>query len=285
MSKIKKLASLIAYNKGFELFITGIIILNSVLIGVETYTDNLTVKMIQQGILYIFTFEILMRFIAARSIKEFFCDGWNVFDLTLVLIGYIPETLFASASMMTALRVLRVFRILRLLRTSKEIKLIVTVLVKSMTSMFYNLILFLIFVYLYAIAGVSMFRLPDPTTLEGAQLAKYEKLMEVAPNAPSNSPDPFGDLGEAIFTLFRELTGEDWTDLRYNHITASEYGLIHVNSAVITTYHVSWFCLAAFLLLNLVTGAVINNYQIAIDEVDEKKKDEKKKDKSDSSKE
>ena len=280
MSKIKKLASLIAYNKGFELFITGIIILNSVLIGVETYTDNLTVKMIQQGILYIFTFEILMRFIAAKSIKEFFCDGWNVFDLTLVLIGYIPETLFASASMMTALRVLRVFRILRLLRTSKEIKLIVTVLVKSMTSMFYNLILFLIFVYLYAIAGVSMFRLPDPTTLEGEQLAKYEKLMEVAPNAPSNSPDPFGDLGEAIFTLFRELTGEDWTDLRYNHITASEYGLIHVNSAVITTYHVSWFCLAAFLLLNLVTGAVINNYQIAIDEVDEKKKD-----KSDSSKE
>lgn len=273
MSKIKKIASLIAYNKGFELFITGIIILNSVLIGVETYTDNLTVMMIQQGILYIFTFEILLRFIAARSIKEFFCDGWNVFDLTLVLIGYIPETLFASASMMTALRVLRVFRILRLLRTSKEIKLIVTVLVKSMTSMFYNLILFLIFVYLYAIAGVSMFRLPDPTTLEGEQLAKYEKFMEVAPNAPSNSPDPFGDLGEAIFTLFRELTGEDWTDLRYNHITASEYGLIHVNSTVITTYHVSWFCLAAFLLLNLVTGAVINNYQIAIDEVDEKKKD------------
>ena len=280
MSKIKEIASSIAHNTGFELFITGIILLNSVLIGVETYTDNLTVKMIQQGILYIFTFEILMRFIAAKNIKEFFCDGWNVFDLTLVLIGYIPETLFASASMMTALRVLRVFRILRLLRASKEIKLIVTVLVKSMTSMFYNLILFLIFVYLYAIAGVSMFRLPDPTTLEGEQLANYEKYMEVAPNAPSNSPDPFGDLGEAIFTLFRELTGEDWTDLRYNHITASEYGLIHVNSTVITTYHVSWFCLAAFLLLNLVTGAVINNYQIAIDEEDEKKKD-----KSDSSKE
>ena len=56
MSKIKEIASLIAHNKGFELFITGIIILNSVLIGVETYTDNLIVKMIQQGILYIFKF-------------------------------------------------------------------------------------------------------------------------------------------------------------------------------------------------------------------------------------
>lgn len=265
MAKIKELAALIAYNKCFELFITGIILVNSILIGVETYTNNTTIQMIQQIILYIFTIEIILRFIAADGIKDFFSGGWNIFDLSLVLIGYIPETLFANASMMTALRVLRVFRILRLLRTAKEIKLIVTVLIKSMTSMFYNLILFLIFVYLYAIAGVSMFRLPDPKTLHGEELIKYEKLMEVAPPSPSNSPDPFGDLGEAIFTLFRELTGEDWTDLRYNHITASELGLINVNSTVITTYHVSWFCLAAFLLLNLVTGAVINNYQIAID--------------------
>lgn len=276
MSKIKELASLFVHNKGFEIFITGIILLNSVLIGIETYTDNQTIKMIQQCILYLFTFEILIRFIAAKNLKEFFCNGWNVFDLLLVLIGYIPENMFESASMMTALRVLRVFRVLRLLRAGKEIKLIVTVLVKSLKSMLYNLILFLIFVYLYAIAGVSMFRLPDPSTLESEDLAKYEKLMEFAPHAPSNSPDPFGDLGEAIFTLFRELTGEDWTDLRYNHITASEYGFINVNSTMITTYHVSWFCIAAFLLLNLVTGAVINNYQVAIDEEDVKKKEKGK---------
>ncbi len=265
MTKVREIAALIAYDKYFEVFITGIILVNSILIGVETYTDNTTIQMVQQMILYIFTIEIILRFIAANSVKDFFNSGWNIFDLSLVLIGYVPDTLFSNASMMTALRVLRVFRILRLLRTAKEIKLIVTVLIKSMTSMFYNLILFLIFVYLYAIAGVSMFRLPDPQTLHGEDLRKYEKLMEVAPPSPSNSPDPFGDLGEAIFTLFRELTGEDWTDLRYNHITASELGLINVNSMIITTYHVSWFCLAAFLLLNLVTGAVINNYQIAID--------------------
>lgn len=273
MSNLKNTATLIASNKIFELFIVGIIIVNSILIGVETFTDNHIISTIQDVILYIFTIEISLRFIAAESIKKFFSDGWNVFDLTLVIIGYIPETLFANASMMTALRVLRVFRILRLLRTSKEIKLIVTVLMKSLTSMFYNLILFLIFVYLYAIAGVYMFRLPDPTTLENEKLKNYELYIEKAPNAPANAPDPFGDLGEAVFTLFRELTGEDWTDIRYNQITASEYGLINTSSAVITTYHVTWFCLAAFLLLNLVTGAVINNYQIAIDEEDRKKND------------
>lgn len=275
MGALKKFCKDLTTSRWFEFLITGVIILNSVLIGVETYTNDPTVKLVQTIILGIFTFEIIARFIAADSVKSFFCDGWNDFDLTLVLIGYIPETLVPNASAMMALRVLRVFRVLRLLRAAKEIKLIMTVLVKSMSAMFYNLILFLIFVYLYAIAGVAMFRLPDPEKLSGEALANYEKLMEVAPAAPNNSPDPFGSLGEAVFTLFRELTGEDWTDLRYNHITAYEYGVLKISPTVITTYHVSWFCLAAFLLLNLVTGAVINNYQIAISEQEEQKRKER----------
>ena len=266
------ICSRLATNKIFELSITGIILLNSLLIGVETYTDNATIRLIQQIILYIFTFEIIVRFIAVKSIRSFFCDGWNIFDFTLVLVGYIPESLVTNSSAMMALRVLRVFRVLRLLRSAKELKLIVTVLLKSMSAMFYNLILFLIFVYLYAIVGVALFRLPNPEKLTGQDKANYELYISEAPHAPANASDPFGDLGEAIFTLFRELTGEDWTDLRYNHLTAAKYNVIQVNSVVITTYHVSWFCLSAFLLLNLVTGAVLNNYQLAIGEREEEKK-------------
>lgn len=272
MKSIKDYCLWLVNNKAFEFSIMGVILLNSFLIGVETYTDNAAIKSTQQIILYIFTFEIAIRFIAAKSIRSFFCDGWNVFDLTLVIIGYIPETLVANGSAMIALRVLRVFRVLRLLRSAKELKLIVTVLLRSMSAMLYNLILFLIFVYLYAIIGVSLFRLPNPDDLKGQDKINFELYMSEAPHAPENSPDPFGDLGEAIFTLFRELTGEDWTDLRYNHLTAAKHHVIHVNSIVITTYHVSWFCLAAFLLLNLVTGAVLNNYQMAIDEREEEKK-------------
>ena len=144
-------------------------------------------------------------------------------------------------------------------------------LMKSLKSLLYNGILFLIFMYLFAVAGVSMFRLPNPETLSGEKLLMYEKLMEDAPHSPANSPDPFGNISEAFFTLFRALTGEDWTDLRYNLVTASEYGLIDVNGSVVTVYHVLWFCIAAFLLLNLVTGAVINNYQISMEEADNKR--------------
>lgn len=255
-------------SKWFEVLITGVILLNALLIGVETYTDNATIKLIQRINLIIFTIEILLRFIAADSVKEFFKGGWNIFDLSLVLIGYIPETLFPNASAMMALRVLRVFRVLRLLRAAKGIKVMVNALIKSFSALFYNLVFFLIFVYLFAIIGNAMFKLPDPATLQGEDLARYEQLMETAPHAPSNSPDPYGTLDESMFTLFRALTGEDWTDLRYNLQTASDLGVIHVNKTVITAFHIIWFVLSAFLLLNLVVGAIVNNYQSAMEEAE-----------------
>ena len=272
MDSVVKICTNIAYGKTFDVFITIVILVNSFLIGVQTTYYNVHIENIQTVILYIFTIEVILRMIAAGSIKEFFKGGWNIFDFVLVVIGWIPPTLVSSASAIMALRVLRVFRVLRLLRTMDEIKLIMAVLIKSLKSLLYNGILFLIFMYLFAVAGVSMFRLPNPNMLTGEKLIMYEKLMEDAPHSPSNSPDPFGNISEAFFTLFRALTGEDWTDLRYNLITASEYGLIDINPSVITVYHVLWFCIAAFLLLNLVTGAVINNYQISIEEEENKRK-------------
>lgn len=272
MENLKKVCTDFIYGKPFDYFITAIILINSFLIGVQTTGENETVNQIQTIILYIFTFEILLRFIAAKNVKEFFKSGWNVFDLTLVLIGWIPPTIVTSASTVMALRVLRVFRVLRLLRTMAEIKLIIAVLIRSLKSLVYNGILFFIFMYLFAVAGVSMFKLPNPDRLSATELQKYEQLMADAPHSPANSPDPFGNISEAFFTLFRALTGEDWTDLRYNLVTASEYGLISVSPSVVTCFHVAWFCIAAFLLLNLVTGAVINNYQISIEEEEEKRK-------------
>ena len=272
MEKLRNFCKKLTTAKWFEISITIVILVNSILIGIETYVSDPTIALIQKIVLGIFTVEIIARFIAADSIKEFFTNGWNIFDLSLVLIGYIPETLFANGSAMMALRVLRVFRVMRLLRAAKGIKVMVSALVKSFSALFYNLIFFLIFVYLFAIVGVSLFKLPDPATLSGQDLAQYEKLMEVAPNSPGNSPDPYGTLDEAMFTLFRALTGEDWTDLRYNLNTASELGVIKVNTIVVTTFHVIWFILSAFLLLNLVVGAIVNNYQAAMEEAEDTKK-------------
>lgn len=260
-------------NRWFELAITVVIVVNSILIGVETYYSNTVISKIQSFILFVFTIEIVMRFFAAESVKAFFKDGWNIFDLLLVVVGYVPETIFEGGASLMAIRVLRILRVLRLLRASAEIKVIITVLLKSTSAMLYNVMLFGIFIYLFAILGVGMFKLPDPQSLEGEKLRNYEKLMEIAPHSPSNSPDPFGTLGESMFTLFREVTGEDWTDLRYNHITAYELGVIKTPPAVINIFHISWFVISVFLLLNLITGAVINNYQLVMSRSDSKDSD------------
>ena len=261
-------------NQLFEVLIVGVIIINSILIGVETAFTTPGIRLTQAIILGIFTLEIIARLIAAKNLREFFRSGWNVFDLTLVLISYIPDTLFASAHMMVAFRVLRVFRVLRLLRTAPEIKLIISVLAKSFSALFYNGIFFFIFLYLFAIIGVSLFRLPDYDTLTPEKQAAYIELMTEAPNSPEVSPDPYGTLSESMFTLFRVLTGEDWTDLRYNLVRASELKVISIPPVVITTFHVVWFILSAFLLLNLVVGAIVNNYQVIMEETKQRKAQE-----------
>lgn len=261
-------------NHLFELLIVGIILVNSILIGVETSFTTPGIRLVQNIILGIFTFEIAVRFIAADSVKSFFKSGWNLFDLSLVLISYIPETMVENTHMLMALRVLRVFRVLRLLRTAPEIKLIISVLVKSFSALLYNGIFFFIFLYLFAIIGVSMFKLPEYESLSPDMQVVYTQYIKDAPNSPEVSPDPYGTLSESMFTLFRVLTGEDWTDIRYNLVHASNQKLIPVPNPIITSFHVVWFILSAFLLLNLVVGAIVNNYQVIMEETKRQKEEE-----------
>lgn len=73
--------------------------------------------------------------------------------------------------------------------------------------------LFLIFAYLYAIAGVTLFRLLVSENVVSEICEKIETLRSIATLTHSNSPDPFDNISEGIFTLLRALTAEDWTDL------------------------------------------------------------------------
>ena len=107
--------------------------------------------------------------------------------------------------------------------------------------------------YTYAVIGVSLFKMTN-----------YSGSPNITLN-PTN-PDPYGNIGEAFFTLFRILTGEDWTDLRYNLLNVTDYSNI-----VVTTYHVSWMVIAAFLLINLVVGAVLTNYEEVISSLEMKR--------------
>jgi len=227
----------------FALWINLIILINATLIGIETFHTSTLIVYTQRIILGIFTLEIALRFIGRTSTRDYFADGWNVFDIVIVSVSYIPDSLFENSAALSVFRIMRVFRILRLVKTLPELKVIVSVLLKSLKSLGYTFILLFIFMYMYAIIGVILFR-GGPVAANG-------------PSVGPTSPDPYGTIMESFFTLFRIMTGEDWTDLRYNLLGGQVVG---ATDWLITAYHVSWLGLSAFLLINLVVGAVVNNY-------------------------
>ena len=212
-------------NNGiFGKCILAVIIFNAFLIGLSTYVDYPIIYTLEWVCIWIFVIELSLKFYARESTSKFFKSGWNIFDIIVVGSAFVPDI----STIATLLRVLRVFRVLRLVDGLDELRLIVSVLIKSLSSMVYIGLLMFICFYIYAVMGVELFG-------EG-------------------QPNEYGTLHEAFFSLFRSLTCEDWTDLRYD-------GLPHGNYWVVTAFHVTWITVGTFLLINLVVGAVLNNYQ------------------------
>lgn len=216
----------------FNNCVVTVIMVNAVLIGLSTYLTDATalraIETLETVCVAIYLVELVLRFIARDSTSAFFRDSWNIFDLVIVIAALIPE----SNGIGPVLRILRVFRVLRLVKTIPELRLIVAVLIRSVASMKYVALLAAILFYVYAVIGVKLFG------GEGSPTRPY-----------------FSSIHEACFTLFRILTGDDWTQMRY------ELGQAGHPLGAFTAFQVSWIVVATFLLVNLIVGAVINNYQ------------------------
>lgn len=261
-SKYRLLARRIVENKWFTIGIMILIILNGLLIGVQTYDDAPAyIRVIQLSILFVFFLEIVLRWTGRRTTQEYVDDWWNWFDIFILVIGVIPEVADmvlqnqdGETNILSTLRILRVVQLTRSIRAIGELQLLIGVLIKSIRSLSYIAVLFLLIMYIYAIIGVTLFRNPDYENSEHLRLTV-------------SNPDPYGNLGEAFFTLFRILTGEDWTDLRYNLLTSEHMqgNSPKASGTIVTIYHVSWMVIAAYLLINLVIGAIVNNFQLVLD--------------------
>ena len=91
---IGNLSKRLVDSKYFEGLIVGIILTNCILIGVETYFTNSLISSVQSAALFIFTIEIVIRYFSSNTTKAYFSEGWNIFDLSIVLICFIPESFF-----------------------------------------------------------------------------------------------------------------------------------------------------------------------------------------------
>ena len=227
---MKKFAERIVKQKLFEHFIIALILLNGVVLGLETspslvaqYGEYLLLA--NHLILGVFVVEALLKIIAvAPRFKLYFGDGWNLFDFSVVVLSLVP----ATGEFAMIARLARLLRVARLISTIPELRLIVSTLVRSIPSMGHVLLLMSIIFYIYAVAGYHMFHEHDPTH--------------------------WRNLGLSLLTLFRVVTLEDWTDVMYKAMELHPLAWV---------YFVSFVVVGTFVVINLFIAVVINNLEEA----------------------
>lgn len=248
---MKERCQALVASPSFNRFIIAVIVFAGVLAGVETHAETVEkyptlLRALDWVVLLIFVFEILVKMVAlAPRPQDFFKDSWNIFDFVIVAVCLIP----VSGSFGPVLRLFRLLRVLRLLSAVPKLQLLVNALLKSLPSMLYVTILLLLLFYVYAVAGVMFFA--------------------------KNDPVHFGNIFDAILSLFRVVTLEDWTDVMYLQIYGSDvyegYNMSAENLAshyptfepraqpiLATAYFVSFVLFGTMIMLNLVIGVIVN---------------------------
>ena len=227
----------IVNSQGFNWSVAFVILVNCILIGIEQSYQSKFISLVQEICIILFIIEIIFRWIAKSSVASFFTSIWNLIDLALIFVSLIPEDLFENSDLLTIFRIIRVVRIVRLVKVFPETVAILRVIRNSFGALLRIISLLIIMMYFYAIVGIILFK--GKTHVSN----RYNEMF-----------DPFGNISEALFSLFRVTTGEDWTDLRYD-LLSSDLPFWMVN-----IYFVSWLILSAFFLLNIIIGAVVKNY-------------------------
>ena len=123
----------IVENPRFTQFITGLILINAITLGLETDANVMKyygkwLLLIDRIILAIFTAELVFKFYAYRL--SFFRSGWNTFDFVIVTIAWIPTT-----GALSVLRALRILRVLRLLTVVPQMRRVISALGHSIPGM------------------------------------------------------------------------------------------------------------------------------------------------------
>ena len=150
----KKVAELIE-SRAVTLGITVLILINAVTLGLET-DNKITAEVsnalswIDRAILIIFSVEILVKFYAYRF--RFFRSSWNIFDLLIVSIAWMPTT-----GALSVLRTLRILRVLRLISVVPQMRRVISAIGHSIPGMISVISVFELIFYVSAALATRLF--------------------------------------------------------------------------------------------------------------------------------
>lgn len=150
----RKLTKLVESRK-FDFFIMSIILADAVILGLMTsdYVDFYMDKgmfLLDRLFMGIFIVEMLMKIYVYR--KDFFKNGWNVFDFIIVAVSSVP---FASAFIV--LRTFRVFRLLKYLDRFPTLNEMVEIFIKLLPNFVALISILAVIFYSFAVIGVSLY--------------------------------------------------------------------------------------------------------------------------------
>jgi hypothetical protein len=248
--------------------------MNTVMLALSWYGQSqkwvTAIENINYVFLAIFTVEAILKLYAFDI--RFFRDGWNIFDLMIVIgafIGLIINSytdISSVGSATTVIRSFRICRIFRLMRKYKGLTVIFQTFMITLPALINVGALLVLFVYIYAILGVNLF-------------ADIKHTFHISDHVN------FQDVGTAMLTLLRISTGENWhyvlsslqnkhsilydcvTDPTYDDYKANSYKPVGCGKLGSTTIYFSSFVLIVSLVfLNLFIAIILLGFSDSSDD-------------------
>ncbi len=209
----------------FGQFILILILLNAVLLGMETSQALLaqygsTLLLLDKLLLGVFVVELVLRIFAYRA--AFFKDPWSLFDFAVVAIALIP-----ASGPLAVLRSLRVLRVLRVLSMVPSMRRVVSALLGSLPGLSSIALVLVLIYYVFAVMASKIF---------GAAF-----------------PEWFGSIGASFYTLFQVMTLESWSmGIARPVMEQFPYAWL---------FFVPFILVATFTMLNLFIAIIVNTMQ------------------------
>uniref|UniRef100_A0A8D2ZK28 Voltage-dependent L-type calcium channel subunit alpha n=1 Tax=Scophthalmus maximus TaxID=52904 RepID=A0A8D2ZK28_SCOMX len=261
----------------FEYLMFLLIMLNTLCLGMQhcNQSDHVTKLSDTLNMIFtvLFTVEMILKLMAFKA-RGYFGDPWNVFDFIIVIGSVVDvilsevDTALASSGglyclhgcaasenasvSITFFRLFRVMRLVKLLNRSEGIRNLLWTFIKSFQALPHVALLIVMLFFIYAVIGMQIFG--KVALVDGTQI---------------NRNNNFQTFPQAVLMLFRCATGEGWQEV----MMASMYGkkcdpksdflpgeenTCGSNFAVF--YFLSFYCLCAFLILNLFVAVIMDNF-------------------------
>lgn len=205
-------------------FITALILINAVILGMETYPAimaefGFALKGIDQAILWIFVGELALKLFAHGW--RFFRDPWSVFDTLVVGIAFVPAN-----EAFAVLRAARVLRVLRLISIFPRLRRVIEGLINAIPGIGSIGAILVIVFYVFSVMATKLF---------GA-----------------SHPEFFGTLQASLFSLFQIMTLEGWPDIVRKIKQTHPYASL---------FFIPYILVATFTVLNLFIAVIVDAMQ------------------------